>query len=183
MPFNINNLRADYQLGGIRPTQFDVQLTNPSSSGGDIHAPFRIFSASLPAYQLGVIQIPYFGRMKKLAGDRTFSPWAVTVRDDEDFALRDAMETWSAQINTLQSNIRAFQDSASIDYQTDAIVTQYGKAGNPIRTYTFINIWPSVITAIPLDWGQTDTVETFQVEFQYDEFIPSGSTGNAGGFI
>lgn len=183
MGFDINELRANYQLGGVRPTQFSIQLTNPSTTTADIHVPFRVTAATLPASQLGVIQVPYFGRMKKLAGDRTFAEWVVTIRDDEDFALRDALETWSAQINTLQGNIRAFGDSSTLQYQTDATVTQYGKSGNALRTYTFTNIWPQIITAIGLDWGGTDSVETFQVVFQYDEYLPSGATGNAGGFI
>ena len=183
MTFNINDLRADYKLGGVRPTQFSIQLTNPSSATGDIHVPLRCTAASLPAMTLGVIQVPYFGRMKKLAGDRTFDPWVVTMRDDEDFAVRDSLEAWSSQINTLQSNIRAFPDASTIDYQTDAIVTQYGKTGTALRSYTFINLWPQTITAIPLDWGAVDQVEQFQVVFQYDEFLPSGPTGDAGGFI
>jgi hypothetical protein len=183
MTFNINDLRADYKLGGVRPTQFSIQLTNPSTSTADIHIPMRCTAASLPASNLGVIQVPYFGRMKKLAGDRVFSEWTVTMRDDEDFAVRDSLETWSAQINALQANIRGFPTSESADYQTDATVTQFSKKGDALRTYTFINIWPQIITAIPLDWGQTDTVEYFQVVFQYDEYYPSGKTGNAGGFI
>jgi hypothetical protein len=39
-----------------------------------------------------------------------------------------------------------------------------------------------VIAPIDLAWADTDVIEEFQVQFQYDTFeVLNGTTGNAGG--
>jgi len=38
---------------------------------------------------------------------------------------------------------------------------------NVLRTYNFEGIYPSVVSSIPLDYGATDSIEEFQVTFNY----------------
>jgi hypothetical protein len=115
MAFNINDLRSQLVLGGAKPSLFQVQITNPVNGIADIKVPFMVKAATLPPSTLGTIEVPYFGRKIKLAGDRTFDTWAVTVINDEDFAVRNAMETWMSSINTHQGNITTF-GSATPDF-------------------------------------------------------------------
>jgi hypothetical protein len=131
---------------------------------------------------LGIIEVPYFGRRIKMAGDRTFADWSVTVINDEDFLIRNAMEEWSNKINSLQGNLRQFGAASPLLYKANAQVTQFSKTGTPIRTYQFNGIFPSAIAPIDLDWSATDQIEEFTVTFQYDWWeVAGGITGNAGG--
>jgi len=118
-----------------------------------------------------------------LAGDRNYADWAVTVINDEDFLIRNALENWSNAINSFEGNLRTFASSSPNLYKSNATVTQYDKLGNSIREYTFVGIYPGDISAINLDWNATDQIEEFNVSFMYDYWeVTGGTTGNAGGF-
>ena len=182
MAFNVNEIRSQLTLGGARGSLFQVTFTNPANGVADIKVPFLVRSSQIPESSVGVIEVPYFGRKVKLAGDRTFGDWSVTVINDEDFLIRNAMEEWSNRINSLQTNLRSFGSAAPLLYKSTAEVTQFSKTGVPIRSYKFNGIFPTTISAIDLNWGDTDAIEEFQVTFQYDWWeVSGGVTGNAGG--
>jgi hypothetical protein len=181
MTFNINEMRAGLALGGARPTLFQVQITNPINNAADAIAPFLIRATSLPSSTINPIEIPYFGRKIKIAGDRTFDTWPVTIMNDEDFRIRHTMEQWHNQINSLQTNLNLNADSSPLNYKSTALVTQYGKSGDELRRYKFNGIFPTEISTIDLDWDSTDQIETFSVTFAYDWFeIDGGNTGIVG---
>lgn len=182
MAFNVNEIRSQLTLGGARGSLFQVVFANPSNGAGDIKVPFMVRATTIPESTLGVIEVPYFGRKVRLAGDRTFGSWAVTVINDEDFLIRNAMEAWSNQINTLQGNLRAFGAASPLLYKSDATVIQFSKTGVPIREYSFRGIFPTEISAINLDWSSTDAIEEFNVTFAYDWWeVSGGITGDGGG--
>jgi len=182
MAFNINDIRAQLTLGGARPSLFQVIISNPVNPIADLKLPFLCKAAQLPASSLGTIEVPYFGRKLKIAGDRKFDPWTVTIINDEDFLVRNAMETWNNSIQLYQQNITALGTSAPAVYKSQATVTQFGKDGTILRTYQFNGIFPDQISAIDLAWNTTDEIEDFQVSFQYDTFeVLNSITGNAGG--
>ncbi len=182
MAFNINEMRAQLSGGGARPTLFQVQITNPANNTGDLKTPFMVQASQLPAQTLGNVPVPYFGRVVNVAGDRTFAEWNVTVINDEDFLIRNALEEWSTAINTHTGNVNAFGTSNPSAYKSQAIVTQFGKAGQVLRTYQFNGLFPINLAEISVDWSSTDTYETFEVTFQYDWWdVVGGVTGNAGG--
>ena len=177
MAFNINDMRSQLVYGGARQNLFQVRIDNPANNSANVKIPFMVQAAQIPESQLGVIPVFYFGRQMKLAGDRTFGDWTVTVINDEDFLIRNAMEEWSNRINRLERNVRDINR-----YKTNATVIQYAKDGTPIREYKFNGIFPSVISPIELDWGTVDQIESFQVTFSYDYWtVSGGTTGDAGG--
>ena len=175
MAFTINQFKSELVGGGARPSLFQVQITNPILGVADFKVPFMAKAAQLPASTLGVYTVPYFGRDIKYAGDRTFEDWTVTIINDEDFAIRNAMEAWSNAINSHVSNTRALPQQ----YKSDAIITQYGKDGQTLRIYNFEGIHPINIASIELAWETKDQIEEFQVTFQYDLWtVVGGTTGN-----
>jgi hypothetical protein len=177
MAFNINEMRSQLTFDGARQNLFQVQINNPANSSGDAKTRFMCQAAQMPGSDLGVIPVFYFGRQMKLAGDRTFAEWTVTIINDEDFLIRNAMEEWSNQINRLQRNVREIAR-----YKSVAQVTQFSKDGSKLRTYEFNGIFPSNISPIEMDWSTTDQIELFQVTFQYDYWTVGDSvTGDAGG--
>lgn len=180
MAFNISNFRGQLEFGGARSSLFEVQIFNPINGVANPKTPFMARAAAIPAASVGTVVVPYFGRQLKLAGNRTFAEWTVTVINDEDFLVRNALEEWNNQINTLQGNVRATGDTAS-SYKSTATVTQFSKSGDPIRTYEFDGIWCSDVSPIDLNWD-SEGVQEFAVTFQYDYWrVSGGTTGNAGG--
>ena len=180
---SITNFRDRLVGGGARPNMFEVNITLPEqiAPNGDISQDMRFLvkGAEIPAAVIGNIPVPFRGRVLPVAGDRTFDPWTVTVINDAQFNIRDAMEQWSNLINDLQFDVG---DINPADYQTKAEVFQLsrqsqgsggqsaGKGGEIIqtlRTYNFEGIYPNAVSSIPLDYGATDQIEEFQVTFNY----------------
>ena len=95
MAFNVNQFRTQLTGDGARPNLFEVRLTFPgyASSGASASAKssFMVKTAALPGSTLGMVTVPYFGREVKVAGNRTFADWSVTIINDEDFLIRNAM--------------------------------------------------------------------------------------------
>lgn len=181
MPLNINNMRSQLRFGGARASLFQVSITNPINGAGDQKLPFLCKASSLPASTIGTIEVPYMGRKIKQPGDRTYADWTVTIINDEDFLIRNAMEQWINTINSPRGN-RAVRGSAPSNYKSRAQVFQLDRQGRTLREITLDGIFPTEIAAIDLNWESTDTIQEFTVTFAYDYFeITGGSTGNAGG--
>jgi len=182
MPFNINGFKS-YGLvyGGTRPSLFAVQLNLPANIGLDTNSPtkFRFLcrAAELPESTISPIEVPYFGRKIKVAGERVFSDWSVTVMNDEDFNVRAMFEAWSNALNRMISNVRDSNISAE-QYKIDLEVFQFGKDGETLRSYIISGAFPTQIGAISLDWDSVNQVETFTVNFAYDYWIPNVETSS-----
>lgn len=166
--------------GGARPSLFEVELTFPGGIVSDVpqNGRFLIKAAQIPASTVDSVDVGYFGRKIKVAGDRTFTDWTVTVINDEDFALRDAFEAWSNKINALEANVQAGGSALTSGiYKCDLIVKQYAKSQDinskdVSRSYKFIGAFPTSIDAIALNWDTTNQIEEFDVTFAYDYWIP-----------
>ena len=159
MAFNISNFTSNFAGDGARPNLFEVDITRIGQNFS-----FLCKAAQLPGSTIGLVEVPYFGRNVKLAGNRTFAEWTVTVLNDEDFAVRNALEILMQDINSHEENLAAV---LSDGYQFDAIVKQYSKIGDIIKTYEFKGMFPTDISPIELDWGSNDTIEEYQVTFAY----------------
>ena len=178
MAFKVQDIRSQLEGGGARPTLF--QVTNIAGGGFDAEGaaklPFMVKAAQLPGSTLGTIEVPYFGRKIKIAGDRTFAEWTVTVINDEDFKIRNAMEAWSANINQHVGNKGAYLFTE--DYKAEAQIVQYAKSGAVLREYTFTGLFPSEISPVEVSWETVDAIEEFTVTLQYDWWsVTGGITG------
>ena len=182
---NITEFRSRLAGGGARSNLFEVDITFPPLPIDERlvldKIPFMVKAAEIPASNLGNIPVPYRGRVLPVAGDRTFDPWTVTVINDTDFQIRDAMEKWSNSINDLQTAQGTINPEV---YQTKAEVKQLSREGvNPgdgekvLRTYNFVGIYPNTVSNISLDFGATDQIEEFQVTFNYLFYEVAGSGG------
>lgn len=181
MPFNINSFRSTMAKGGARPNLFQVTLTPPAYAGA-ITQPlsFMCKAAAIPELTVGVVELGYWGRKVKFAGNRTFAEWQLTVYNDEDFLIRDAFERWSNAISSITTNDSVQRTggatSAPSSYVVNASVTQFTKDGKAASTYNFVNVWPSVVSSIELDWDTNDSIETYTVTLQYDYYVKAGVT-------
>lgn len=163
MAFNINEMRANLQFDGAMPSLFRVILNNPVSSVGDAKFSFMCKAAQIPESNLGMIEVPYFGRRMKVAGVRQYPDWTTTIINDEDFAVRRALEAWHAAINSSEGNLRS-----TAAYRTRATVEQFSKDGSIVRRYFIENCWPVNISSIELSWENEAQIEEFSVTWAYD---------------
>ena len=197
----IDSFKSKLVGGGARPNLFEVLLNFPTGTKGDTSdfdekARFLVKAANLPASNITPIDVPFRGRNLKIAGDRTFDVWTITVINDTDFAIRNAMERWMNGMNNLQN---ATGETTPNDYQTDAYVYQLGRNGlaaqqGPVivmdgpkngdkvpvlKAYKFHGIFPTNISAIELSYDQPDTIEEFTVDLQvqwWDAIQPDGNS-------
>jgi hypothetical protein len=174
---NIDSFKANMIGGGARANQFYVSLTFPSyvSAGGLAAAKgqFVCKGAQLPASTLDNTPVNYRGRQVNFAGERTFAPWTVTVLNDNDFLIRNALEAWSNGINNNVSNTGLINPS---QYQVDMEVFQLDRNGNPIKAYKFVDAFPTEVGAIELNFDTNNQIEEFTVTFQYNYWTSTSST-------
>ena len=179
----ITDFKSKMAGGGARPNLFEVELVfpDPIAIENDVKekSRFLVKAAQLPASNITPIEVNFRGRILKIAGDRTFDTWTVTVINDVDFAIRSAFEKWMNFINKMEDATGA-QDPAA--YQPDAYVHQLDRDGSTLRSYKFHDVFPTNISAVDLSYETVDTVEEFTVEFQVQWWEAlKGIGANAGG--
>ena len=178
----ISNFKSKLTGGGARSNLFEVVLTFPDTAQPDSavleKARFLVKAANLPASNVSPIEVPFRGRILKIAGDRTFDSWTVTVINDTDFAIRSAFERWQNTINRLSDNTGLVNPA---DYQADAYIYQLDRDGSTLRSYRFYDTFPTQVGQIELAYDQPGIQEfTVELQVQYWEAI-KGSGPNAGG--
>ena len=197
---SIADFKSKLKGGGARPNLFEVQLTTLPRGVNWNKNDFKFMckAASLPASTIANIDVPFRGRIFKVAGDRTIETWSVTVINDEDFQYRKSFEDWMQLISRTENNLGATNPDS---YMTDASVIQLGKGAvagrftgatgekaNPgfdqgesayqpnngqvaaLAEYKFQDIFPTNISAIDLSYDNSDQIEEFTVEFQVNSF-------------
>ena len=177
----ISQFKSQLIGGGARPNLFEVEFTTLPAGIAWPADNFRYMckAAQLPASVIANIDIPFRGRIFKVAGDRTIEPWSITIINDEDFRIRKAMEEWVDLIAKLENNLGATDPSA---YMVNAKVFQLGRGSAPssqtnagdrnsvLREYEFIDIFPTSVSSIDLSYDSSDTIEEFTVDFQVQSF-------------
>jgi hypothetical protein len=181
MAFNVAEFRANLVGDGARPNLFSVSLAFPAiaTAGGAVASQKLTFlakAAQLPGSTIGQVPLFYFGREMKFAGNRTFADWTLQIINDEDFAVRNALESWMNSINSHQGNVRSGAATSPSSYTADATVTQYDKTGGILQTYNFVGMFPLDVAPIDLDWSTNDSIEEFSVTFAYQYWTNVKST-------
>ena len=180
--------------GGIaRPNLFEVVLAFPdgtvdeSVSDIDPKSRFLVKAAALPASNIAPISVPFRGRQLKIAGDRTFDEWTITVINDTDFAIRGSFERWMNSMSKVSDNAGNINPE---DYTKDAYVYQLGRSGVDsasqsseqnmpvLRTYKFYSIFPTNVSQIDLSYDSSDAVEEFTVTLQVQWWEAAGNGGD-----
>ena len=185
----ISQFKSAMVGGGARPNLFEVRMTDLPDFVDDWPSEtfqFMCKAAALPASNIAAIDVPFRGRIFKVAGDRTIDTWTITIINDEDFRIRNAMEAWMDGIAKLSNNLGATNPSA---YMRNATVFQLGRGANPRSTdadgdrnavlaeYEFIDMFPTNISQIDLSYDSSDTIEEFTVEFQVQSFNLNAAGG------
>jgi hypothetical protein len=160
----VDDFKSKLKGGGARANLFNVKLAFPNYVIGDAElSSFMCKGAALPASVIAPIEVPFRGRKLRIAGDRDFQPWTVTVINDTGFEVRNAMEAWMNGINGHQQNTGLTDPE---EYQADLTVQQLDRDGSVIKEYNFRGCFPTNISEIALSYETENAIEEFTVEFQ-----------------
>ena len=188
--FSLNKFKSALVGGGARPNLFEVQMGKIPALGQDFGDNFKFMckAASLPASNIANIDVPFRGRIFKVAGDRTIENWTLTIINDEDFKYRTAFEGWMQHILRLENNSGTTNPQS---YMTNADVIQLGRgyikesgvsiessyedSSSGVETaalakYQMQDIWPVNVSSIDLSMDNSDQIEEFTVEFAVQSF-------------
>jgi len=164
----VDDFKSKLRGGGARPNLFKSTINFPAYAGGDPElTSFMCEAAQLPGSTMGTIIVPFRGRQLKMAGDRTFAEWTVTIINDTGFEVRNSMERWMNGINAHSANTGL---SSPIAYESDLKVEQLDREGTTIKEYIFRGAFPTDVSAIDLNYGTNDDIERFTVTFAYQYF-------------
>ena len=184
----ISEFKSRLLGGGARPNLFEVELTTlPTSVALPWQAErfgFLCKEAQMPSQTIANIDVPFRGRIFKVAGDRTIENWTITVINDEDFLFRNAFEEWTQQIANLDDNMGSTNPSS---YMVNAKVYQLGRGSQVasqnnggdsnvvLKEYEFIDIFPVSVGSIDLSYDSSDTIEEYTVEFAVQSYRGKGA--------
>ena len=180
MASTISNFKSQLRSGGARPNLFEVDVTCPTGWVDQAEQEFKFLckATSMPTQTVGSVDVPFRGRILKVAGDRTFEPWSITVINDESFDIRQTFEKWQQLINGIEDGSGTVAPSA---YMSQGTIRQLGRTDVGTRevgsttsgvlyTYKVQEIWPSEIGSIDLSYESSDAIEEFTVTFQIQYF-------------
>jgi hypothetical protein len=194
MANTLQDIKTALSGGGARPNLFEIDIpslpTGVPSATTWAASTFKILckAGGLPASNMGVVEVPFRGRTFKVAGDRTFETWTVTVINDDDFAIRKPLEEWMQLVGQYGDGSGSKKPG---DYMKDATVTQFSRNVSNIgdgstnsvgtgllaaRTYKFVDIFPTNLSQIDLSYDSSDTIEEFTCEFQVQYWYPDSVT-------
>ena len=192
----ITQFKSRLAGGGARPNLFEVNINDFKYADNWDNETFQFLckAAAMPASSITPVEIPFRGRILKVAGDRTFDTWTVTVINDEDFKLRTSFEQWMNGISKLSdasgpSNPNSYMGNATVNQLGRSPEGRFGTAGTqagdnsgggptfePLRTYYFDGIFPTEISTIDLSYESGDAIEEYTVTFQVQYWIAGSNT-------
>jgi hypothetical protein len=183
--FNINTFRQNLNSGS-RANLFRCRIEGLNSNivdpegllKPDSRFTFLCRSAAIPAYSLGIIEVPFRGRRIKIPGDRTFAEWTVTVLNDEKQGMRKVLDNWMAFINNPNGQ-EAIRKTSTDDYRCTVVIEHLRGDGTKSRVYQLVDAFPTDVSPIDLSYDTTDAIQEFSVTFQY-HFMDGGSTSGVG---
>lgn len=170
----VDDFKSKLVGGGARANLFKATINFPAYAGGDVElTSFMCKTAALPASNLTPIVLPFRGRQLKIAGDRTFEPWTVTIINDANSSIRNAFERWMNGINQHSANTGLVNPT---DYQADLIVEQLDKGGEVTKRYDFRGAFPVNVSEIAVSYDAENAIEEFTVTLEYQYWESNTTT-------
>lgn len=172
MGASISEFLANFQGGGLRPNRYRVVMTFPSAIAGlggsdaSRKISYTCSAAAIPATNMGVIDVPYYGRQLKVPGDKVWDDWNVTIHLDNDMLGRNIFEDWHNAINGFQSNITANPALVNpSNVYANASVELLDRADQVLTVYEVTSMFPTLVSEITLGYDANDQIALQTVTF------------------
>jgi len=198
----IDNFRDALKYGGARSNLFEVGFGIESGSGPSSILPDEVLggltfsdrdlmlikAAGIPASTITEIPVPFRGRTLKIAGDRTFDIWTITIINDADFKWRNLFERWMNYISKVSDGSGSISPG---EYMVDMNVVQLSRGPTgPLNTkgstnsdsieetrrYVVHGAFPTNISSIDLSYNNENEIEEFTVDLQIQWWEAYGGT-------
>ncbi len=169
--FNVDSFTSKLKGGGARTNLMWVKMSN-NTYAGMTDWTYLCKASQIPASTITAVEVPYFGRNVKVAGEsREFQPLTTTVVNDEGQEILLKMNKWMSDLNGADTNVSKGGLFASrTSYTCDIELEMYKKDGVKDQNWNFVNCWPSNISAIDLNWDSVNTIQEFVIDWQYDYY-------------
>ena len=164
--FSIDTFREKLN-GGSKANLFQILIEpDETITGVDLdNVPILCKSGAIPAFTLGVIEVPFRGRRIKIPGDRTYADWTATFINDDNQDIRKSFDNWLNTIVNVDGE-QALRDGTD-SYRCTITISQLKPDGSVARKYKLFDAFPTDVSAIDLSYDTTDAVQEFTVTFQY----------------
>jgi len=166
--FNINTFREKLN-GGSKANLFRMSIAlNDAPIEGVVLTNFSTLckSGAIPAFTLGVIEVPFRGRRIKIPGDRTYGDWTATFVNDGNQNIRKTFDNWLKSIVDPDGE-EDIRSSTEDTYRSTITIEQLKPDGTIARIYDLYDAFPTDVSAIDLSYDTTDAIQEFTVTFQY----------------
>ena len=182
---NVDNFKANFD-GGSRPNRY--QVSGDIGSFGTVNAAAEGLlcrATSMPSATVGIMRVPFRGRVVKIPGDRTYEEWTCTFYDSltDKHALHDKFWKWNNEFNIHETNVPGpgYDAAPGVDLNgemKDWVVGQMGMDGTVGRRIKLVNCWPTVVSEVALSYDAADTIAEFSVTFAYDYLVNPPNTSS-----
>lgn len=175
----VDNFKKNFD-GGTRPNRFVVTGEIGGEGSSTPVNNLYVKAASMPSSTMGIIQVPFRGRVIKLPGDRAYPEWTFTMLDETTDDFRNKFEKWNEAFNSHADNISG-SDPGGLDLEDENLFTQWNVSqldmqGDVIRTTTLHNCWPVEVGAVDLTYDSADLLTEYSMTLAYDYLDVSNST-------
>ena len=180
---NVDTFKGQFD-GGSRPNRYSISgnIGGRQAVARDV-AGLLVRATSMPAVTVGIMRVPFRGRVVKIPGDRTYEEWTFTCYDSfSKTEMYNNFWDWNNDFsdhvnNTAQGAYKDGLGGVNLNpeatvYQ-DWTVMQLDMVGAIGRCTTLVNCWPTVVSEIALSYDSADTIAEFTVTFAYDYLTPS----------
>lgn len=172
--FRVDDFKSKLVGGGARPNLFRATINFPSYAGGDSElTSFMCKAAQLPSSVIAQIDVPFRGRQLKIAGDRTFENWNITVIQESTMEVRNSFERW---LNGINEHVNGTGLVNPVDYQADMLVEQLDRNDNVIKAVNIRGAFPVNLGAVELSYETTDALAEYTIEWAYQYWESAGVT-------
>ena len=173
--FNINEFTSKLKNGGARPNLYRLKIGNLPGvvqvKTGSTDVEYMCKSVSgIPSSTIGTIEVPYFGRVVKFAGDREIAELTTTFINEENMKIRNIMDSWINGLNETRNNTASKTMGGRRTFTSSVTLDTFTKKGDVDQTWKFVNCWPSNVSSIDLNWDSQNAIQEFTVTWQYDTY-------------
>ena len=163
MALNLDGIRSAYESGDFaRPNLFAVEIP---FLGRNFE--FKCKAASMPSGIVPEVLVSYQNRKIKIAGDREFDAWTITVYNEEGQNTRQQVLDWMSLAAGQGREITGEQPE---DYKKIATVKRFNRKGDEVYKQQLNGVFPTSVGEVTLDWEDNNSVEMFEITLAYDYF-------------
>ena len=178
-----NSFVSKMTEGGARASLFQATLSlaglGEVPTAGQADFSFICKGIQIPSNIIGITTVNYMGRAVKLPGNRTYEDLSTTVINDEGYAFRNGVENWMNKINSHEGNVRASSHLSKLSGYTGTMtLSTYTKSGTAESDgWSFMNIFPTSLDQIDVNWDPNDAVMEYTINWAYDYWVIGSESG------